>query len=75
MAFKETDPVLFMQAEISRLYRRRHGISISEFNDVDLKIDILGFIEVGYELFHITGEEGILDEIDDYCRHRLAQNR
>jgi hypothetical protein len=34
---------------------------------------LLGFIEIGYESFHLTGEEGILDEMDDYCR-RLAQN-
>jgi hypothetical protein len=75
MAFKETDPVLFMQTEISRLYRQRHDISISEFNDLDRKINILGFIEIGYEPFHLTGEEGILDEVDNYCRQLLAQNR
>ncbi|MDR3185223.1 MAG: DUF3791 domain-containing protein [Christensenellaceae bacterium] len=75
MAFKETDPVLFMQTQITRLYRKRHSIGIREFNELDRKIDILGFIEIGYEQFHLTGEEGILDEIDDYCRLRLSQNR
>ncbi|MDR1320043.1 MAG: DUF3791 domain-containing protein [Gracilibacteraceae bacterium] len=58
---------------MSRLYRRRHNIGIREFNELDRKIDLLGFIEIGYESFHLTGEEGILDEMDDYCR-RLAQN-
>jgi hypothetical protein len=74
MAFKETDPVLFMQTQISRLYRERHGIGIQEFNDLDRKVNILGFIEIGYEPFHLTGEEGILDEVDDYCNKRLASN-
>jgi hypothetical protein len=74
MPFKEIDPVLLMQAQISRLYRQRHNIGIREFNDLDRKINLLGFIEIGYELFHLTGEEGILDEVDDYCRKRLAQN-
>jgi hypothetical protein len=74
MAFKETDPVLFMQVQISRLYRRRHGIGIREFNDLDRKVKILDFIEIGYEPFHLMGEEGILDEVDDYCRQRPAQN-
>ncbi len=71
MAFIETNPVLFMQAHISRLYRERHGMSIQEFNELDGKIDLLGFIEIGYEPFHLTGDEGILDELDDYCDKRL----
>jgi hypothetical protein len=75
MAFKETDPVLFMQTQISRLYRQRHGIGIREFNDLNRKVNILGFIEIGYEPLHLTDEEGILDEVDDYCRQRLEQNR
>jgi hypothetical protein len=74
MAFKETDPVLFMQAQISRLFRERHKMSIHEFNELDSKVNILRFIEIGYEPFHLTGEEGILDEVDDYCDKRLAAN-
>ncbi|MDR1246024.1 MAG: DUF3791 domain-containing protein [Clostridiales Family XIII bacterium] len=65
MVFNETDPVLFMQAQISRLYRERHGLCIHEFNDLDRKVNILGFIEIGYEPFHLTGDEGKLDEVDD----------
>jgi hypothetical protein len=48
-------------------------IHIQEFNDLDRKVNILGFIEIGYEPFHLTGEEGILDEVDDYCRRRLRK--
>jgi hypothetical protein len=66
MAFQETDPVLYMQAQISRLYRERHKMSIHDFNVLDSEYNILGFIEIGYEPFHLTGEEGILDEVDDY---------
>jgi hypothetical protein len=75
MAFQETDPVLFMQTQIARLYRQRHNMSIHEFLDLDRKVNILGYIEIGYELFHLTGDEGILDEVDDYCRTQLAQAR
>ncbi|MDR1112126.1 MAG: DUF3791 domain-containing protein [Deltaproteobacteria bacterium] len=73
MAFRETDPVLSMQARIARLYRQRHDMGISEFLDLDRKVDILGFIEIGYGPFHLMGDEGILDEVDDYCSRRLGQ--
>jgi hypothetical protein len=75
MAVRETDPVLLMQAHIARLYRQRHNMGIREFLDLDRKVDILGFIEIGYEPFHLTGDEGILDEVDAYCREQLTRIR
>ena len=72
--WREIDPVAAMQTHIARLYRKRHNLGIREFLDLDRKVDILGFIEIGYEPFHLTGDEGILDEIDGYCNERLAQN-
>jgi len=70
--WREIDPVAAMQTLITRLYRKRHNISIREFLDLDHKINILGYIERCYEPFHLTGEEGILDELDEYCRAQLA---
>jgi hypothetical protein len=63
-----------MQTQIARLYRQRHNISIREFLALDREVNILGYIERGYEPFHLTGEEGILDEVDEYCNARLAAN-
>jgi hypothetical protein len=68
--WREIDPVAVMQTQIARLYRKRHNIDIREFLELDRKVNILGHIERGYEPFHLTGEEGILDEIDEYCRER-----
>jgi hypothetical protein len=67
------DPIAAMQTQMTTLYRKRHNLSIKEFLDIDRKVDILGYIELCYEPFHLTGEEGILDEIDEYCLERLAQ--
>jgi hypothetical protein len=60
------DPVLYLQMQIARLYRKRHALKIQEFLDLDSDVDVLGYIELGYEPFHLTGEEGVLDEIDRY---------
>jgi hypothetical protein len=73
--WREIDPVAVIQTQIARLYHKRHDMGIREFLELDCKVNILGYIERGYEPFHLTGGEGILDEIDEYCRERLAQNR
>jgi len=36
------------------------------FLALDAEKDILGFLKTGYEPFHLTGDEGIIDEIDAY---------
>jgi hypothetical protein len=72
--WREIDPIAVMQTQIARLYRQRHNIGIREFLERDRKANILGYIERCYEPFHLTGEQGILNEIDEYCRERLSQN-
>jgi hypothetical protein len=67
------NPVLYLQMEIARLYRQRHNIDMADFVELDGKYDILGYLELGYEPFHLTGEEGILDEIDQYIAARESQ--
>jgi len=60
------DPVIFMQIEMANLYMERYELSPDEFLELDNKYNILAFIAEGYEPFHLTGDEGILNEIQDY---------
>ncbi|MCL1896865.1 MAG: DUF3791 domain-containing protein [Clostridiales bacterium] len=60
------DPVIFLQVHIARLYMERHGLSPEEFLALQAQKDILGFLRLGYEPFHLTGDEGILEELDAY---------
>ena len=60
------NPVTFLQISISRLFMERHGLSPEEFLELDAKKDIIGFLRLGYEPFHLTGDEGILEELDTY---------
>ena len=60
------NPVAFLQVHISRLFMERHGLSPKEFLEIDATKDILGFLRLGYEPFHVTGDEGILEELDNY---------
>jgi len=60
------NPVAFLQISISRLFMERHKLSPNDFLAIDKEKDILGFLRLGYEPFHLTGEEGVLEELDAY---------
>jgi hypothetical protein len=62
------DPVLFLQVNIANAYRKLHGLTVEEFNDLDRKYNILRYLEIGYEPFHLTGTQGVVDEVEDYIR-------
>ena len=58
--------VLHLQTEIAHAYMRNHGITPREFAELDNKYDILRFIQTGYEPFHVTGTQGVLNEVESY---------
>jgi len=64
--------VLFLQVEIANEYMKKYNISPAEFTDLDDKYAILEFIEEGYEPFHLTGNEGILEELHEYIKEQRA---
>jgi hypothetical protein len=66
------DNVLYLQVRIAHKYMKRHNISIEQFRQRDRDYDILRFLEIGYEPFHLTGDEGVLDEIDAIVAEQQA---
>jgi len=47
---------------------RARNIKPIEFIKLDRDYGILRFIEIGYEPFHLTGTQGVIEEIDEYIR-------
>ena len=72
MPFENFDHVLYMQIRVANLYRKAHNMSILDFLKLDRKTDFLLFIADAYEPFHLTGDSGILEEVDDFVRGALA---
>ena len=60
------DKETYLQVQIANLYIRRHGITPQDFVKLDDECDVFGFLRDGYEPFHLTGEEGVLREVEDY---------
>jgi len=63
---KIIDPVVFLQVHFSRAFMTRHDLTTQEFLALDNEKDIIGFLRIGYEPFHLTGDEGVLEELDAY---------
>jgi hypothetical protein len=72
MPFENFDHVLYMQIRVANLYRKEHNMSIGDFLQLDRKTDLLPFVADAYEPFHLTGDLGILEEVDDYVQGALA---
>ena len=68
MPFENFNHVLYMQIRVANLYRKVHNMSVVEFLKLDRKIDFLSYVADAYEPFHLTGDAGILEEVDDYVR-------
>ena len=60
------DPIVFLQAHFCILFMERHKLAPQEFLELHKKKDILGFLRLGYEPFHLTGDEGVLEELDAF---------
>ena len=58
--------ITYLQAHFARLFMERHNLDVKDFLDLNRKKDILGFLRLGYEPFHLTGDEGVLEELDAY---------
>jgi len=57
-----------LQTEVAHAYTRQRNFKPADFVELDRKYGILLFIENGYEAFHLTGTQGVIDGIDNYIR-------
>jgi hypothetical protein len=48
--------------------KRRHNLTPAEFVELDKKYNILHFLEIGYEPFHLTGTQGVVEEVEEYIK-------
>jgi len=64
--------VAYYQIGIARKYMRRHNLTPLQFIEKDKLYHILHMLEIGYEPFHLTGDEGVLDELDEIVTEQQA---
>ena len=65
METREFNDVAYFQIGITRKYMRRHNLTPLQFVERDRLYHILLMLEIGYESFRLTGDEGVLDVLDE----------
>ena len=72
MQLRPFNNIAFLQAGIALKFMKRHNLTPLQFVELDKEYQILHFLEIGYEPFHLTGDEGILDELDEIIEEQRA---
>jgi hypothetical protein len=68
----KVNPILFLQADVAFEYMSQHNLTPREFLELDKVYNILHFIEIGYEPFHLTGTQGVVEEVEEYLKRRKS---
>ncbi|MDR1581226.1 MAG: DUF3791 domain-containing protein [Synergistaceae bacterium] len=72
MEMRAFNNVAYLQAGIALQFMRRHNLTPLQFVELDKKYRLLHFLEIGYEPFHLMGDEAVLDELDEIVEEQRA---
>lgn len=62
----EKAEITFMQTRLIRLASEEWHLPIEKILDLFQKVDVLGYIEKGYGIFHCEGGEVVLEDIAEF---------
>lgn len=62
----EKTEITFMQTRLIRLASEEWHLPIDQIINLFKKVDVLGYIEKGYEIFKCEGDEVVLDDITEF---------
>lgn len=64
--YNRSDAVLRMQLTLIPILLKNWKISISELRNIFINYDVLSYIDTCYEMFNSTGNQGIVEELEEY---------
>ena len=62
----EKTEITFMQTRLIRLASEEWCFPIEKIVELSKRVDVLGYIEKGYGIFHCEGDEAVLDNITEF---------
>ncbi len=66
----ENQQILLMQICILRALARKHSISLKQAAEIFRNNDVLHFIREGFGIFHVEGDEAVLEDVEEYLKSR-----
>ena len=58
----------YLMISVSDYLMYRWNKSLADFLHLDTLYGILDYLDLGYEPFHVTGNEGIAEEVENFIR-------
>lgn len=66
---KETE-ITFMQTRLIRLASEEWQLPVEQVINIFKENDVLGYIEIGYGIFHCEGDEVVLGDIIEFLKRK-----
>lgn len=66
----EKAEITFMQTRLIRLASEEWHLPIEKIIELFKRIDVLGYIEKGYGIFHCEGDEAVLEDITELLEEK-----
>lgn len=66
----ERQQIIYMQTRIMRLASERWNKPMEEVSALFAQYNALRYIEECFDMFHVEGDEAILEDVETYLRNR-----
>lgn len=66
----EKTQITFMQTRIIRLASEEWHLPIEKVAELFKSVDVLGYIEIGFGIFHCEGDEAVLEDIQEFLEKK-----
>lgn len=66
----EKAEITFMQTRLIRLASEEWHLPIKKIIELFKRVDVLGYIEKGYGIFHCEGDEAVLEDITEFLEEK-----
>lgn len=71
----EKQQITYMQARIIRLASEKWNVPVKEIGSIFTEFRVFRFIRDCFELFHVEGDEAVLEEVGSYLEYKGARIR
>ena len=66
----EKAEITFMQIRLIRLASEEWHLSIDHIVEIFRRMNVFGYIEAGYGIFHCEGDDAILEDIQEFLQRK-----
>ena len=66
----EKAEITFMQTRLIRLASEEWHLPVEKVLELFRKADVLGYIEMGYGIFHCEGDDAVLEDITELLKKK-----